>query len=916
MVVKEGRRARSPRGEADSPRRSKRAAGRSKRQTTKSDDDENVDSEGGRVGERRPRKTRRLVTTSSDEAPAAKAPVPQPAKGKAKSRKSVFDFSSDDEEPGEPAKCPPAVVRKAALEPQARAASDKAKKTSAVIELDNGTSSEIEDGGTKKRKAPKSPKAPAGRSKAAKPISEVGTKRKRGSVAKPKELSDEVVDFSSDDAKPPLHRSEKAKAKVSSPSNPRSKTNAKGSAGGTEETKGTRSITAFLVPLSQSARMPSSQEPPPESSPSVELWVDKHTPSRATDLAVNPKKVAEVEAWLKDSTSGPLKSRKPRILFLTGPSGSGKTATVRALCNDMNLAITEWINPENERVLTKLAEWEDQERRDEGGLADKFGDFLRQAVRYELDSLSFAEGPTFQGSDGMSSPSTLGPANPSTGSRRIILVEDVPNIAASKQLREDFHVAIRAYACNPRARFPLVIIASEIGSGWDDSDKDLVVTPRTVLPMELRRELPRFCLTEIHFNEVAHTFLVKMLRKLADAERVHVGRNLGALELDAVANRSGGDVRCAINALQFMSTMLDTIPRAARVKEVGKKKIEDRIREADKLLGGELAAGRESTLPLFHALGKILYNKRLEPGQDPSSDVKPEVPREAILTFDPEDVISSAQMPANVLVLHLSQNYPSFYETSDELAAAADFLSESDEFLRRTYILGEPASSYGAVVATRGLLWSHTRPVPTAVHPDPMGRNRQRVIHKPEFWQRNREVSEKADQILALARGHIQLSLDNGRTHSVVRTHSASDLKLDTLPYCGLMNRVTSTSASNNWRDGSWKGSRPPDKGPNKRHGASLDDLLRSFTHFSMSSSQGLLLSSLEAVGERDTGIDAVLDEQQESGQKISGEVQVGLDDDVVIEAGGDGDLEDPIIDDSDDEFGGLDDADLIDIDL
>ena len=34
-----------------------------------------------------------------------------------------------------------------------------------------------------------------------------------------------------------------------------------------------------------------------------------------------------------------------RILLLTGPPGCGKSATVRALSNEMEFDIKEWINP-------------------------------------------------------------------------------------------------------------------------------------------------------------------------------------------------------------------------------------------------------------------------------------------------------------------------------------------------------------------------------------------------------------------------------------------------------------------------------------------------------------------------------------------------------------------------------------------
>ena len=149
-------------------------------------------------------------------------------------------------------------------------------------------------------------------------------------------------------------------------------------------------------------------------------------------------------------------------------------------------------------------------------------------------------------------------------------------------------------------------------------------------------------LSYLSFNPVAHTNMVKVLQKIANAECAsrrghgHSQKHYhmpGKEIIEAVSVSSGGDVRSAVNTLQFTCLkgvcvcvciviiivhVLSIDPSNLIVTEVGdltshtsqqrkKKKGSRSSKDIPQLIG---LAGKDTTLFLFRALGKILYAKR------------------------------------------------------------------------------------------------------------------------------------------------------------------------------------------------------------------------------------------------------------------------------------------------------------------
>lgn len=82
-------------------------------------------------------------------------------------------------------------------------------------------------------------------------------------------------------------------------------------------------------------------------------WMKNFDPKTVGDLAVNNKKIQEVEEWVKTMCG----RNSSDMLLLTGPVGCGKTTTLRTLADKYHIKVTEWITPIDIEIPTEYGKY-------------------------------------------------------------------------------------------------------------------------------------------------------------------------------------------------------------------------------------------------------------------------------------------------------------------------------------------------------------------------------------------------------------------------------------------------------------------------------------------------------------------------------------------------------------------------------
>lgn len=376
----------------------------------------------------------------------------------------------------------------------------------------------------------------------------------------------------------------------------------------------------------------------------------------------------------------------------------------------------------------ELIEWDNREDFTDSGerqtAVERFAGFLHGSARY--------------------TPLPLAPrgSTPRHAKRRVVLVEDLPNLA-HEATRSQFHTVLEAFLEAPHTPHsaPLVLVVSDCvpradAEAWHDIDwrmrRASQMDVRTAVPLSVRQH-PAFA--EIRFNPLTP----RMIQSALAAQVPNVSRAV----LADIAEAAGGDIRCASNTAQLISA-----GRACTAQHA-------------------MAIGsRESALVVFHALGKVLYNKRVgDPGLDvpesgASTSLTPKttqllhrfLPSEMPLQRAPrpwekplrpslvdiEALCAALPVDATTFQLYLYHNFPAFTNDIDECTGILEALSVAESLYHAGETRTTAASQYAFHAAARGTL---------AALPSPVTRRGQKLT-KPAAW----DMAARARDIEAVLR--------------------------------------------------------------------------------------------------------------------------------------------------------------------
>ncbi|BBN05617.1 cell cycle checkpoint protein [Marchantia polymorpha subsp. ruderalis] len=478
------------------------------------------------------------------------------------------------------------------------------------------------------------------------------------------------------------------------------------------------------------------------------LWVQKHSPVSEKDLAVHKRKVAEVREWIEEQVQDPPESHS-RVLVLTGPAGVGKTAVVLTLAKSMDLELLEWTTP----TPTLWNEFSHHAATGAPYMSkiDEFEVFIEKARKFvslPTSSLSSSIRPQTK-SSGLTK---LGASKKRT---KLLLIDDLPNVH-DKAHRQRLSRTLHGLAVS--SRFPTVVVITDaIGIAEYQEDRKVVTS-------EIIQALERGGAKKVAFNPITVNAILKVLKKVQLIEK-----SKAPLEsLTSIAENCLGDIRQALASLQFLCLGLDSrAPRSSNWDPGGG----DAWSFETKLPSNDCKALTQSNVPetptlgdrdlslsLFHALGKILHNKRFNDVLAPTNDceklrLKEEYRRNPLKMAEPEVVLSQAYAETATVAAFLQENVLQFVdeEATDDVASISSYLSDADCLLggegsmrsRRgalNFSDVEPSQvAYAAAssVAARGVLFSNVHPAPP----------RWQSLRAPFLWQVERQRNRKKIEI-------------------------------------------------------------------------------------------------------------------------------------------------------------------------
>ena len=353
-------------------------------------------------------------------------------------------------------------------------------------------------------------------------------------------------------------------------------------------------------------------------------WAEKYPPIDIHELAVHKKKIVDVHTWLESVLAGqrhqarnmtrpkpimPTADSAQALLLIKGPPGSGKTATISLLAQALDVDIVEWKNPigtehSSESFIS---------------LATQFEDFLGRSERYSSLFLRSSRNPS--GNLNELSTSSM---QSRLGRGKVILVEDFPNTFGSGSPSiASFRLSVSRFLETtvslqggsstktqnaPSNITPVIMIISETLATSNAAISDSFTAHR-LLGADI---LHHPALEVLEFNPVAPTYLNKALNLVLRKETSVSGKRRVPGPKVIAQLSEAGDIRNAIGALELMciGAGIDGEWSGKSLASKEQKKCAPVSMAKTERISLATVSQRIATLDLFHAVGKVVYNKR------------------------------------------------------------------------------------------------------------------------------------------------------------------------------------------------------------------------------------------------------------------------------------------------------------------
>ena len=349
------------------------------------------------------------------------------------------------------------------------------------------------------------------------------------------------------------------------------------------------------------------------------------------EIVVAKKKLDAIRQWMSKCE----RHDASRVMLLEGPSGSGKSAAVRLVAAEADREVHEWRAP----VPTL---WDDLRYNNipsssYSSKVDEFVAFIARAFRYSpldlrLDPLENKEHQEIIQNQSNLGQKTLvkgcGGKHSKTSKNVILLIEDIPfvnNVDQSNQVHRILQQLLT------RSASPVVFILPpsesgdraamrpcEAGKFCDGEAKWRGRSSPLSFLHSMSRELNFAGAVTVALNPVTVPRLAKALSVIARTENVKIPQST----LVDLAYAASGDIRCAITSLQLIAlhksgmNAISRDPKPVQAKTRTASMCGMHANERPHPKGSSKFARRDNVLSTFHALGKILHNKRRFPLRD------------------------------------------------------------------------------------------------------------------------------------------------------------------------------------------------------------------------------------------------------------------------------------------------------------